>query len=260
MTKDSMILSSLRVLICFACMAGLGVGHGFAKDLIFPKMPAAWKVNVKPAKEKKEDVPEMDDAAFHGQTSEPEWVLSSIEVLISEELSSSKLKFSNGKTSEIWWLKDPEMMLAENPRNNEIEIDTFPVNSGLLMPGESLFRWVGAKSYKGQRKYRGRLCNYYKDSLIAPGQEPGFILKQQEEQGTGKVQPRATAEREAWVDAETGLPVALNDSVNLYEFEFSPPPENVTLPPKFQAAVREALAKQPKPEYLGRQRSWKKKE
>ncbi len=64
--------------------------------------------------------------------------------------------------------------------------------------------------------------------------------------------------QKAWIDAETGLPVALNDGQDTYSFEFLPAPTAaLVLPARVRAEWERAQQSAPDPKFLGKRRSWK---
>ena len=111
--------------------------------------------------------------------------------------------------------------LSNNPENIERRLSQF-----------SELTWVAPAHYKETVKEEGRLCHYYefKETMFDQASENGEPARSSE---------TVQYERRAWIDAETGFPVASEnpDYRFVYTFStFSPP---VLLPPDTvrQAAI-----------------------
>ncbi len=217
--------------------------------LAFPKGDASWKVTIRPAtdtEKKRARNREEEEAGTHGRPDDAALNLKAIEVTRTGPLTRSRLVWSNGKSSEVWQIAKPTVLLIESPDGSSIDIDMLMIGTDSLMPDERLFRWISGKNMTGMKKFEGRECMQFSDLLLPPGPPsltaagaPSRVLFQ------------------AWIDAETRLPVGMRDSNTLYVFKFSEPPDApLELPSRFQKELTRAMNSVPKPTYLGKPRSW----
>ena len=234
----------------FCALVGMktfGAPEGRNMQVQFPSGPAAWEVSIVTLK------PSPTPESANGQTDREPWVLKAIEVTRSRGLTRSRFKWANGKSSEIWWTNQPKAMLAEKPDGAAVEFDSMLVGIGHLLPDSDMFGWVREKNFVKEIEHKGKRCLYFEDKVEAVNQVPGHVNRRED-----APQEVSVTLHRAWIDTETGLPVALDDGQNIYSFQFLPPPTTaLVLPERFQAEWDRAWQSAPDPKFLGKQRSWK---
>jgi hypothetical protein len=171
-----------------------------------------------------------------GRSSSP--AVRKIDVTATGNLCRSVATYSDGKTAEIWWLKSPQWVLFDRRDSAGVGVLTNPMMMANLRPDAALFDWVNSRSFIKRSSYRGKDCDQYEAEFPPANHPPG-------------VNPPAVPHH-AWVESQTGLPIALDDGVALYLFTFNPPPTvPLTMPPRFSQKLAELQDALIKPVYLG---------
>lgn len=244
----------LVVLGSVAALVGASVAS--AQDsteapLTFPSGNASWTVVAQyrpmPSPSVPQATPTPDRKGVHDSAPSPapvaaEVTIRKIEVTQTGNLCRSVVTYTNGKTTEVWWIKSPPWMLFERSEHPGIMVLTNPSLMAGFRPDASLFTWVNSKSFIKDMSVQGQICGYYSQILPLEDQPPGIEIP---------------VLHQAWLDSRTGLPVALDTTRALYLFTFNPPPTTpLTLPDRFRAELTRTEDSIPKLQYLGKARSW----
>jgi hypothetical protein len=190
-------------------------------DLVsFPTGDAAWTVDVTP-----DNTPSSSAPAAPGTQSIRQ--VKRAEVTQLGDVKRIVITWSDGKTTEKWSIPKLPVTFEEDPRNGVV---TPFLNGGPTILSDNFyltydsfaFDWISPQALKEKDPiyYQGKQCFHYEASVPAPMQK--FALK-----------------KEAWIDATTLLPVALDNgnSLSIFKFQEKPPTGPLTMPPAFEHAV-----------------------
>ncbi|MDR1190168.1 MAG: hypothetical protein LBK60_00700 [Verrucomicrobiales bacterium] len=210
----------------------------------FPAGPAAWTVRVEPTRLKEDGTPKAEKPTVSGTAKvtaratvsgtaarskpEPERLgLVRVEVAQDERKRRHLLILGNGGRREIWELYYFNLAVAEDPRG------TPTVSRSVYFFGpnfdQEAFAWLASARLqeKPAAPYQKNACLYY------TGRREMHDLDGKVE----RVFPCA-----AWIDADTKLPVALDDGEYFVTYEFRPATaETLTLPPKLKRKLERSL-------------------
>lgn len=198
-----------------------------------PPEKASWTITVqeKPRTEKK------DDAA--PARSKP--VVASIQSAKNGELKRDLVSYDSGAKSEIWYHRNhalagsaanPARIIVQSLSALEDPLETKGVFREVGNPVRSAgypgVSWVDKRHYEGVVLFEKTTPAYY---YALRGKDP--------ESGASLIAA------EAWINPETGAPVAYSADGRLYVYRFGEPPaEKLTLPPNFAAAYDKLLRTQ----------------
>lgn len=171
----------------------------------FPQGDAVWSVTVEPSGEK---------GPRRKASTEPRQ--EKIDIVRQGALRRDTVTWPGGKTTEVWWLAEPPVAIAESERNGAINV----VSAAELLPlrlDAKAFAWIGDTTFQGNKRFKGRRCQCYETKEEAL---PGQRIR-------------------AWIDAKTRQPVAIDNGIGLFIFQLHPTetPEALTLPARFQKAL-----------------------
>ncbi len=188
-----------------------------AEDLVkFPDGNAAWTVDVTYLKTS----PAVPEKA------------NKVRVTQVGNMKRIEIAWSDGKTTERWAVPKLPVVFESDPRNGSV----VPVESGSLRNklfefnlayDQSAFDWINPQVLKKKEpvSYRGKKCFHYQGTV----RFSIVILNNPEPQSV----------RQAWIDSETLLPVAVDTGTALcvFTFEKEPPTGPLVCPPKFIEAI-----------------------
>jgi hypothetical protein len=180
-----------------------------AQELIrFPSGPASWTVECQ-----RKGGQSVTGPVDNGP------IVQKIEISQTDTARRSILHWSTGKKQELWSLPKMNILVAEDPLGKAF------VTKNALMFGDPFspadFGWITRDSRVGDEpvKMGGVECYHYKGMIVLPSHP-------------SENRP-ITIPCEAWVNAETSLPVALLKGDILGKFTFGAPPESLEMPEKF---------------------------
>ena len=138
------------------------------------------------------------------------------------------ITWSDGNTTETWRVPDLGVSLVEVFYPARCIYD---VRAGSVMGGLFLRRvldldpasvdWITSSSLVGKEDRNGKPTIHYRGTVLIPSGSPGIAPYH--------------SFYEAWVDAQTLVPVAFDDGDNIYELTFNAPPTNpLVLPERFR--------------------------
>jgi hypothetical protein len=194
-------------------LAGLSFSPLNAQDppshkVRFPAGDAAWEVKV--AKNKR---PSPD-----AQPAETGRQIKSIIMVRKGKFRRDTTLWSDGTSTEMWWLSEPPLALVQGRSSGDIR----GLKISQLGPrrfDESFFDWISAKTYKGEDSFEGKKVKVYQ---VERTLDDGDV-----------------ATTSAKLDAETNEPVAWSDGAKTVTFKFGlpVPQEPLVLPEAFRNAL-----------------------
>ncbi|HSI85612.1 MAG: hypothetical protein ACAI35_21820 [Candidatus Methylacidiphilales bacterium] len=170
---------------------------------------------------------------------QPQQRMTKVVITRKNNIRRAQVTWSDGRTTEAWDMVSPRVILVQNPHVAVNDVYVIPAQDYLRSDGvavpfdEADFTWVSRRVLVEQKPvlYMGKKCYHYKSSITV-----------MTHMGSSRNTPDGVANMtavkvpvEAWVEAGTGLPVAMinGKSVNTYTFEAAPPGPLI-LPPAFQ--------------------------
>jgi hypothetical protein len=180
----------------------------------FPKEAATWKVS-------------CQKLGSRGSSDAAEPVLGAapntkeVEVAQDENTRRSIVKSTDGKSREVWSVPKLGIVLAEDPMGTPLMTND---DATLGDPfGPLNFEWIKTAALVSPEpvRYENIPCFHYKGTLLL-GRLTGDPIK---------------IPCEAWIDAETRLPVALQKADLVGRFTFGGPPASLEMPKKFQKRI-----------------------
>ena len=202
----SMIILSSRMALCQA-------------PFVFPQGDAAWTVD-------------MQSGSSGGGSTQPQ--IQHAEVTQLNHLKRVHLVWDDGKTTEKWMIPGLPVVFVQDPQTGKVrpKQDGGPeqlLENFLNNYDEAAFSWVTPASLKEKDPidYGGKQCFHYVGEVVIPNMtrnEPGDHSQHM---------------REAWIDAKTLLPVALNNgqSTSTFKFQDKPPTGPLLPPPAFKKEI-----------------------
>ncbi len=205
----------LTLVLC----ALLGGGLPTAAAVEFPAGPAKWTVTVTPSHAADAPVPPVTRP-----------MLSRLEVSQDEQAQVAIATWSSGTTQQRIFLRKSHQILVQEPDGNVLAVPEAGSRGREFNPGfdKTAFTWVKPSALVEPKPitYQGKLCLHYKATIPVPKGDdavPG--------------QAEASMTVEAWIDPQTGLPVAYDDGTSHADYTFLPPPyPPVVIPVEFQRA------------------------
>jgi len=197
-----------RAVFLFLIGIGWQFGHAAEPLVKFPIGDAAWSVAVSPS----------DSQA---PSPAPALALRYTNVIVTRigGLRRDVVQWEGGVSTETWWNLNPELVMCQDARINEI-VAMSPEDAGPQMRlDESVFRWIAPENLAGEESKDSHPCFVYRGVLKTGSEGEGLKLR-------------------VWIDKTTLLPVALDDGLANYQFTFlNPPAEPLLLPPEFNARL-----------------------
>jgi hypothetical protein len=161
-----------------------------------------------------------------------------VEIVRKGDIRRNRITWSNGTTSERWSLDSLKASIVQDERNGGIFIvpEGDPVLGRATAVGldASAFDWItpAMLQEKAAVSSAGKTCFLYK------GMMPVSTVNQDGNTQAFTLLHLSPVPAEAWIEAETLLPVALRHSDTHYAFTFQPAPaEPLVLPSRFQNIV-----------------------
>ena len=129
-----------------------------------------------------------------------------------------QIQWIGNRTTEAWKDTTSGYGVRQHPRTGELYV----VPGGDLMPAtlagvdQPSIAWIRPEDLVGQVRFENKKCLHYERTMVFP--EGG------------------TCVYKAWIDMETGVPLAFEDAEASYKLTFvtDPPPAPIKMPPAFQ--------------------------
>ena len=196
-------------------------GAHASPEIVFPAGNTACTVSVAwHAVPASEDAPPSTDS-----TGAPPPVVKKIEILRVNNLQYMEAQWTSGRTTRAWDSAESNLTFVQETGGKVMPFrgrNTLPAPARLDRD-PSWFDWMAPANLKGVVTYQGAQCNHYYQEVTV-------------DVGNGVIETHIL---QAWVDQETKVPIAYDDSTALYVFQFRPvPPDTVlTLPVDVQASL-----------------------
>jgi hypothetical protein len=154
-----------------------------------------------------------------------------IEITRDGDLQRDIVTWSDGSSSETWRIFDVRLLVADNKASAN-SVNVYALDSSqaagftprILALNLRSFSWISPGRLVGKENKDGKEVFRYR----APVLVPGFLPRD----------PPRQVIYQAWIDAKTLIPVALDDSDDTYKLAFSAPPtEPLILPERFKKIV-----------------------
>lgn len=107
----------------------------------------------------------------------------------------------------------------------------------VLQGGFPELHWVNQNNHQGVVEYEERLCHYFSDEVVTRV----FEDTEDDTGGTAEVF-ESRSRHEAWIDIETGLPVAERTDGNMRTYDFEELTNPIPMPTEFIAALEKVDA------------------
>ncbi len=142
----------------------------------------------------------------------------------------------DGQRSERWFYKD--LVLFQQPGRpdvyiiNSFQLQNMSFKGGLDISQSDFpkLAWVSKEAFKGVESSNKKSCYYFEKKIA----KPGFVPKLGAKPGDAV----ETVTLQAWIDAETKLPVSSDDGVSITTYTFREIPQiPLELPPQFAKAI-----------------------
>ena len=207
MNKRSLVIA----LLLSGTLAGQMAAR--AQEVVqFPKGPAIWTVDVTHS-----PIPRGGPPTYGSPVTKE---------VVSQDAQKrlTQITTSDGITSEVWSITATNTLLMKAANGNVLGVPMGVVGGIIydLPYSESAFSWITPTMLveKDPISYNGKGCFHYKGNA------------RQRVSAISKPTPYTA---EAWIDAKTLLPVAVDNGTWLATYTFQPPPyPALTLPPEFQ--------------------------
>jgi hypothetical protein len=193
---------SLALLLATVAQGAESVDH----SVHFPKVPAAWSVAF-------ELLGKPERAAPKSPSENPRPAqISAIEVTQGPTLRRDKIRYGE-EVLERWWVSSPSFVLWEEAAG-QVHVSKAGNMQSERYDG-TFFTWVNANTFKGMSDFKNIKCRYYE-----------YDVKKMEE----------WTRYCAWINNETGQPVAWSNSgrVAVFAFNAETPTEELVLPEKYK--------------------------
>lgn len=191
---------------------------------------ASWTITTQeiPSTEKKETAPPQ-----------PRSLVTSIESIRTGELKRDLITYASGQKEEVWYIQG-QALSAASSRPEKVVIQSFAaleegydqkeifrlVGNPVKSPGYPGFNWVDKRYYDAVTLFNKTIPAYH------------YVLR-------GKVDGQEIVAAEAWIDAQTGLPLGYTADGALYVYRFGEPPASpAILPPAFAASLQKVKQRQ----------------
>lgn len=191
---------------------------------------ASWTITTQeiPSTEKKESAPPQ-----------PKSLVTSIDSFRNGEFKRDLITYASGQREEVWYFQG-QVLSAASSRPEKVVIQSFAaleegydqteifrlVGNPVKSPGYPGLNWVDKKYYDAVTLFNKTVPAYH------------YVLR-------GKVDGQDLVAAEAWVDAQTGLPLGYTSDGALYVYRFGEAPTgSATLPPAFAAALQKVKQRQ----------------
>lgn len=191
---------------------------------------ASWTITTQeiPSTEKKESAPPQ-----------PRSLVTSIESVRNGDLKRDLITYASGQKEEVWYVQG-QALSAASSRPEKVVIQSFAaleegydqteifrlVGNPVKSPGYPGLNWVDKKYYDTVTLFNKTIPAYH------------YVLR-------GKVDGQDLVAAEAWIDAQTGLPLGYTSDGALYVYRFAEAPAELPgLPPAFAAALQKVKQRQ----------------
>lgn len=196
--------------------------------VIFPSDNISWTVDIS---SHETGQPETKDA-----TARPKRM--KIEAKRTGDVSCYRTTWSNQRITEDWLTKD--VIFWQDVISGRISV--VPKGGSILeyqAYDQSRFDWVAKSEAVSEREnFKGKTCIHVR-RLIEEIQIPDE-------------KPRPPSYLQAWIDAQTHMPVAFDDRQDLYTYTFHPPfTEPLALPQQYQDELARYIKARTAPKRLG---------
>jgi hypothetical protein len=166
-----------------------GIGPVGAAEVMFPKGDGAWTVEIE--RPRRESAP---GNAGGGS------VAVKYEIQRQQDVRRDRIIWSGGGTTERWWYLGTPRLLMEKGLSGRTYFYSPDETTAATAFDETMFRWLAQAKQSGEEKMKGKDCVIYVGTVA---------------EGEGR------EERKAWIEKESGRPVALEAGGNLLVFDFS---------------------------------------
>lgn len=191
---------------------------------------ASWTLTTQeiPSTEKKETAPPQ-----------PRSLVTSIESVRNGDLKRDLITYASGQKEEVWYVQG-QALSAASSRPEKVVIQSIAaleegddregifrlVGNPVKSPGYPGLNWVDKRYYDTVTLFNKTIPAYH------------YVLR-------GKVDGQDIVAAEAWIDAQTGLPLGYTSDGALYVYRFAEAPaELASLPPAFAAALQKVKQRQ----------------
>ncbi len=230
MNKQARLLAILAVVASSWLLAGEVNGQSVVR---MPVQKASWKVTIK-HRDAPQTSPSLNPADPLSRP--PERIAKSISVDLAPPLRRDVIEWSDNSKSEVWrignlWLVEtPEGVLVINHLG-------FGANYGDWHSfDESYFAWATEKNSKSIEDFKGRPALFCEGALPMASVA---MVKSPDTPADDTVSKAEAWRNKLWVDAETHLPMVLEEGLATYVFKFDDaPPAPLQVPVKFQKEYR----------------------
>lgn len=171
-----------------------------------------------------------------------EELLTKIEVTKTRNIMRMVSTFSSGRTEEAWAADGNTIQLCKegvvilNPRNDSLAPQLHRTDFEALS-------WISRRNCRGMIQLNDRDCYYYE---ISPHEATSDELHIETKFGS------SIPTHQAWIDAQTLLPVKVVVADTTYSYVFGSSPSGMLVLPQAQKAMYEMFAKYQQPGYVPR--------
>lgn len=193
-------------------------------DVVFPDGDATWSVTFERVK---------SDALPKTAAAEQPAEINKIDVVRKGNLRRDTIKWSDGNSTQYWWIQIPPVVLYENKKDGTIESAKAGYVKDRLLDASS-FAWVNPSTFVDERPFRKIPCKYYEMQVVDRTEDPKMFR--------------------AWIDAKTGKPVALRTGIDdmVFEFDTGDLSSPLVIPPKFEDLLKKIVTANTPPVRLNR--------
>jgi hypothetical protein len=181
----------------------------------FPTGPKTWDIRVTPSK-------------LNGPPDTPNTAPRLLSVTVTQDNSKRRYQttYTGGNTCEAWELPQYQMTMAETPGGSIAMIGLPPETTTPF--GPAAFEWLKPEHLKtpNPQTHLNKPCWHYEGTRNIQNDEGETIN---------------TLKCAAWIDAETLLPVTLDDGVNCGTYKFHETAATLEMPAKFQKKLNRHL-------------------
>lgn len=233
----------MKIPIAFLAVALSAAGATAASPGVdLTSFPPPREPYVKPVAEKAAwtiTTQEMPTEKKESSTPQPKSLVTSIESARQGDIKRDLITYANGQKEEVWYVQG-QALSAVSSRPEKVVIQSFAaleesidqqgayrlVGNPIKSPRFPGLNWVGPKTYDAVRLFNKTVPAYH------------YVLRTKEGDNDIVI-------AEAWVDAQTGLPLGYISDGALYVYRFGDaPPGTMVLPPAFEGALQKVKQRQ----------------
>jgi hypothetical protein len=234
------------------CVVFSAPAHAQQPAVRMPRGNASWVVDIKPLVEadtEKEDPTDADSMIPPESTDAGLAVLKSIRVTQAGDLRRDELRWSDGRSTDLWFMGGK--WVAELRTGDIAALEIFgefrPFRDWEIFSAAQLEGFTRGAAVS-EAKFKGKPAILYATKLKRQPIPAGMM--------DGDEPPPEEYAARLWVDPATRLPLAIDNGELLYRFRFSnPPPEAIRPPDKFIAELKRYLRRSSVPEPQERPRA-----